>query len=106
MANVKQIEIVLFFEPDRLTETAQVELQRMLGLSALPWAGLTARIQKMTISQEGDQQDGYAVSIKGREAISWRSLDNFVRALKDSAALILKARAKDVENCTDWEELG
>jgi len=106
MANAKQIDIGLFFEPEKLTEDAQIEMQEMLGFCALPWTGISAKVKEMTIIRDGEDSRIYALTIRGEEAIAWKSLDKFVRALKDSDALILRARARDVEDFADWEYLG
>jgi len=106
MANVKEIDIGLFFEPEKLTEDAQIEMQEMLGFCALPWTGISAQIEEMTVMRHGEDQRIYALTIRGEEAIPWKSLDKFVRALRDSHALILRARARDVGDFTDWEYLG
>jgi len=106
VANIKEIDIALFFEREKLTDNAEIQLREMLEFCALPWSGIKAQIREMTIPRKSGDRHGYALSIKGEEAIAWKALDDFVRAFKDSGALFHKARARDVENSSDWEDLG
>jgi len=91
MANIKEIDIALFFEREKLTDNAEIQLREMLEFCALPWTGIKAQIREMTIPGKGGDRHGYALSIKGEEAIAWvtqlmRVLRRFTERAHESLA--------------------